>query len=114
MNLDDEEKHHFNKPHGARVYFHGQIEHDDYEKKKLAEFQEYLKTKIDNKYDQNYYNVHMLVLFLSCHHYKPEETYEAMKKHMEFRRKYVRDEKERLIITYENDAKVKKLIVNNG
>ena len=35
---DEEEKHHFNKPNGNRVYFHGQVEHDDFEKKKLAEF----------------------------------------------------------------------------
>lgn len=36
LSLDEEEKHNFNKPNGNRVYFHGQVEHDEFEKKKLA------------------------------------------------------------------------------
>jgi hypothetical protein len=67
--------------------------------------------KANNNYDQTYFNPHMLVLFLSAHHYKPEETYEAMKQHVEFRSKYVKDANGNLIITYENDKKVKSLIV---
>lgn len=52
----------------------------------------------------------MLVLFLSCYHYKPEETYEAMKQHMEFRSKYIKNNAGQKIITYETDKKVKDLI----
>jgi hypothetical protein len=68
--------------------------------------------KVQNKYDQKYFNPHMLVLFLSANGYKPEETYKSMNDHMEFVKKYVRNEEGIRIIRYETDEKVRKLIVN--
>jgi len=37
-----------------------------------------LKVKCQNNYDQNYFNTHLLLLFLVSTRYKNEETYKAM------------------------------------
>ena len=91
--------------------YYGQIEHDDFEKKKLAEFMEFLKVKAQNNYDQEYFNPQLLLLFLSANGYKNEQAYDSMKKHIEFKDKYIRNAEGLRIIRYENDEKLKKLIV---
>lgn len=62
--------------------FYGQIEHDDFEKKKLAEFIEYLKVKQQNKYDQTYFTNAILLLFLYSANYKNEDAFKNMNNHI--------------------------------
>ena len=100
IHLGDEEKSGFGKEKGTRILFHGQIEHDDFEKGKLADFQKFLQAK---EYDREYFNPHMLLLFLSGNAYKNEPTFEAMKKHLEFKGQYIRDAEGKRIIQCEKD-----------
>lgn len=102
----------FNKSNGSRILFYGQIEHDDFEKKKLAEFQHFLQTKVNNNYDQTYFTPQKLLLFHAANGYKNEQTYESMKKHLEFAAQYIRNADGLRIIQYEKDEKVKSLVVN--
>ena len=56
---------------GTRFFYYGQIEHDEYELKKMKEFEEYVvKHKVE--YDREYFNDQKLLLFLQSHQYKPE------------------------------------------
>ena len=59
------------------------MQNDEYEKKKLREFHEYVaKNKIE--YDRKFYHDQRLVLFMQGNSYKPKETLEAMKVHSDF------------------------------
>lgn len=73
---------------GARFFFYGQIVHDEYERKKLHEFHDYVaKNKIE--YDREFFDEQRLLLFLQGHSYKPKDTLEALAAHLDFRKFYL-------------------------
>lgn len=84
---EKEQKTEFTKK-GSRFFYYGQIEHDEYERKKIGEFYEYVaKNKI--VYDKEFYGDQRLLLFLQSNSYKPKETLEAMGNHLAFRKQYL-------------------------
>lgn len=96
LTLDKEQKTSFDK-NGTRFYYYGQIEHDEFEKGKLAEFDKYL---FENKLDVNrdFWNQQKILQFLSGNGYREKETYEAMQEHEKFRVEYLGTNNEKVQI----------------
>lgn len=72
---EEEEKIGLNKKDGKRVFFYGQIEHDDFEKKALASFKDFYEKKYKKPFESDYFDDQKLVLFLSSYQYKNEPTF---------------------------------------
>ena len=86
-NSEKEQKTSFDK-NGTRFFYYGQIEHDDYEKKKIGEFEKYLEeTKTD--IDREFWHVQKILQFLQGNAYDNQKTVEAMRDHEQFRKDYI-------------------------
>ena len=71
-----------------RFFYFGQAEHDEYERKKIREFQEYVaKHKIE--YNRDFFHDQRLLLFLQANSFKAKETIESMQNHLDFRKQYL-------------------------
>ena len=85
--VEKEQKTVFDK-NGTRFFYYGQIEHDDYEKKKLDEFDKFLT---EGKLDLNreFWNRQKVLQFLQGNGYNEKNAYQAMKDHEKFREEYL-------------------------
>lgn len=71
---------------GLRFYFYGQVQHNQYEKQKLAEFDEYLAKEKLKLPDNPHFTPQKILLILSGHGYKNDKTYNSIVEHDKWRK----------------------------